>query len=388
MIGVAIIGGGNIARFHIEAFLKFPERCKITALCDITLERCTEQKEKYNLAEAQAFASVDDMLAAVKGGLSVDLVSICTPPFSHAEMAVQCLNAGINTITEKPMAVSLEECDAMIAAAKKSGKVFSVIAQNRFLDPIVNLKKILVSGKIGRVVHAQVDSHWWRGLSYYDLWWRGTWEKEGGGCTMGQSIHHIDILTWMLGLPRQVSAVLANTSHTNSEMEDISIAVLIYDGMLAQVTSSVIHHGEEHQLVFQGEKASISAPWKVHASSPQPNGFPVENKELEKEINAYYESLPKLAHSDHAGQIDNVLTAIETGSGVLVTGDEGRRTIELITAIYKAGSEKGIVDLPIKKDDPFYTLKGLIERVPHFYKKTASVQHFDGDITVGSSFKK
>ncbi|GHT73630.1 oxidoreductase [Spirochaetia bacterium] len=387
MIHVGIVGGGNIARFHIEAFLKFPERCTITALCDISPERCREQIEKYGLTGAAIFASLEEMLKVAKNGHPVDLVSICTPPFSHAEMTIQCLSAGLHVITEKPMAVSLEECDAMIAAAQKSGKVFSVVAQNRFLDPIANLKRTLDSGKIGRVLHAQADSYWWRGRSYYDLWWRGTWEKEGGGCTLNQSIHHIDMLGWMLGLPRQISAVLGNLSHTNSEMEDISIAVFIYDDMLAQVTSSVIHHGEEQQLIVQGEKARISAPWKVYASVPRPNGFPVENTELEKELTAYYESLPRLAHTGHAGQIDDVLTAVETGSSVLGSGTEGRRTIELITAIYKAGSTKGIVDLPITKDDPFYTLAGLIKQVPHFYKKTASLKQLDGDITVGGGFR-
>jgi predicted dehydrogenase len=388
MINVAIIGGGNIARFHVEAFLNFSERCRITALCDITPEKCQEQKEKYHLGDAAIFDSPEALLKAVGKGLPVDLVSICTPPFRHAEIAIQCLNAGLNVITEKPMAISLEECDAMIAAAQKSGKVFSVIAQNRFLDPILNLKRTLDSGMIGKLIHAQVDSHWWRGHSYYDLWWRGTWEKEGGGCTLNQAIHHIDMIAWMMGLPRQVSAVLGNKAHDNSEVEDISVAVLIYDTALAQITSSVIHHGEEQQLIFQGEKARISAPWRVYASLSQPNGFPVENTELEKELTVYYESLPKLVYTGHTGQIDNVLAAIETGCDVLISGTEGRRTIELITAIYKAGAEKRVIDLPIQKDDPFYTAWGIKEHIPHFYKKSASVMDLrGGEISVGRGFK-
>jgi len=290
---------------------------------------------------------------------------------------------------EKPMASSLEECDAMIAAAQKSGKMLSVIAQNRFRDPISGLKKVLDSELIGKVVHAQIDSFWWRGHSYYDLWWRGIWEKEGGGCTLNHAVHHIDMLCWMLGLPKNVSAVISNASHDNAEVEDISVAVLQYDGglcskgALAQVTSSVIHHGEEQQLVFQGEKARVSAPWKVTANMAQPNGFPAGtmNEALIAELNNYYDSLPKLAHNLFTGQIDNVLTAIETGSKPLISGEDGRNTIELITAIYKAGTERRSVELPIKKDDPFYTVKGIMGRVPRFYKKAASLNDQGGNIT-------
>jgi predicted dehydrogenase len=159
-------------------------------------------------------------------------------------------------------------------------------------------------------------------------------------------------------------------------------------GALAQVTSSVIHHGEEQQVIFQGEKARISAPWKVYASTPKDNGFPIENTELEKELTAYYESLPHLTHIAHTGQIDNVMKAIETGSDFLIKGEDGRLTIELITAIFKAGSEGKTIDLPIKKDDPFYTVKGIMANVPHFYQKTGSVQDFAGNITVGSEYKK
>jgi predicted dehydrogenase len=367
MLSVAIIGTGNISRLHVEACLTFPERCKITRLADLYPEKSEQMNQNYKL-DAQVSKSYKDIL----DDPDIDLVSICTPPYTHAETAIDCLNAGKNVLVEKPMAASLEECDAMIGAAKKSGKVFSVVAQNRFRDPIANLKKVLDSGKIGRVVHAQVDSLWWRGHSYYDLWWRGTWEKEGGGCTLNHAVHHIDMLGWMLGPPVKVSAMMSNTAHDNAEVEDISVAVLLYaGGALAQITSSVIHHGEEQQIIFQGEKARISAPWKPAAQTAQPNGFPAKtpNEALLGELNEYYESLPKLTHIAHAGQIDDVLRAIEEGKEPLIGGEDGRNTIELITAIYKAGSLGQTVDLPLKKDDPFYTVSGILSKVPRFYKK-------------------
>ena len=385
MISVAIIGSGNISREHINAYKAFPQRCAITHLADIFPEHAEKRNEEYKLGAAICTSHKD-----ILDNSDIDLVSICTPPYCHAEIAIDFLNAGKNVIVEKPMAASLEECDAMIAAARKSGSILSVIAQNRFRDPIANLKKILDSGLIGKIVHAQVDSLWWRGRAYYDLWWRGTWEKEGGGCTLNHAVHHIDMLGWMLGLPKKVSAVISNAAHDNAEVEDISIAILQYsgglcaEGALAQITSSVIHHGEEQQIIFQGEKARISAPWKTAANLAQPNGFPKNEQDCEliKKLNDYYESLPKLEHTAHTGQIDNVLNALETGTDALISGMDGRRTIELITAIYKAGCEQKTIELPIQKNDPFYTVRGIMEQAPRFFKKSAFVNEQGGNITV------
>ena len=384
MINVAIIGTGGISGAHIQGYLQFPERCKIVALVDIVPEKAEKVKEKFNLTDAEVYDDHQKIL----GRTDIDICDICTPPFVHASISINCLKAGKNVICEKPMAASLEECDAVLKARDESGKKLSIIAQNRFRQPISDLKQLLDSGIAGEVKSAQINSFWWRGHSYYDLWWRGTWEKEGGGCTLNHAVHHIDMLAWMMGLPERVTSVLGNVAHDNAEVEDLSMSILEYPKALVQLTASVVHHGEEQSLTFQCEKAKIAAPFDCFASTPMPNGFPVRNEELEKEIKAFADNLPKVEWEGHTGQIDNVLTALETDSPVAITGEDGRKTIELICAVFKAGSEKKTVSLPIKKDDPFYTVKGIMENVPHFYEKTTAAADLDGDITLGSSYKK
>jgi predicted dehydrogenase len=186
-----------------------------------------------------------------------------------------------------------------------------------------------------------------------------------------------------------VTSVLANTGHDNAEVEDLSVSVMEYPGALATVTASVVHHGEDQKLVFQCEKAMLSAPFDCFASVTHPNGFPekVPDASFRAEVEALLAKLPPVPFENRSGQLETMLTALETGSPVPITGEEGRRTIELITAIYKAGSSRMPVTLPLSKEDPFYTVAGIRANVPHFYEKTASVEDFEGDIVVGGSRK-
>ena len=383
MIRVAIVGTGNISHAHVKGYLEFPDRCKIVALVDIVPEKAQRMKETYHL-DADVYDDHEKILSRT----DIDLVDVCTPPYVHASISINCLRSGKNVVCEKPMAASLEECDAMIRARDESGKKLSIIAQNRFRQPIANLKALLDSGIAGPVRSVQVDSFWWRGHCYYDLWWRGTWEKEGGGCTLNHAVHHIDMLAWMMGLPQKVTSVLANVAHDNAEVEDLSASILQYPGALAQLTASVVHHGEEQQLVFQCEKAKIAAPFTCYASSSKPNGFPERNEALEQEIAAFADSLPKVQYEIHPGQLENMLTAIETDTEPAITGEDGRRTIELITGIFKSGALGQTIDLPLQKDDPFYTVEGIMQNVPHFYEKTTSAADLDGEISYGSNYEK
>ncbi|ADH60019.1 oxidoreductase domain protein [Thermoanaerobacter mathranii subsp. mathranii str. A3] len=382
MIKVAIIGTGNISPQHIQGYLQFSDRCKIVALADIYPEKARDKKERFNLEDADVY---DDYKKVLERN-DIDLIDICTPPYTHAEIAVNALNTGKHVLVEKPMASSLEECDKMIKASEKNNKLLSVVAQNRFTTQFMKLKHVVDSGLAGDIVHAQVDSLWWRGYSYYDLWWRGTWEREGGGCTLNHAIHHIDMLLWLMGMPEEVQAVMNNVAHENAEVEDISIAILKYkNGAVGQITSSVIHHGEEQQIVLQGKKARISAPWKVYASIPSSNGFPAgRDEKLEKELQDFYNKLPDLKYKGHTAQINDVLNAIEMKQDVLVSGKDGRNALELITAIYESASTEQPVKLPLSERDPFYTVLGIRANVPYFYKKKTFIENFDDEnITFG-----
>ena len=381
MLNVAIVGTGGIAHAHMQAYLTLKDRCRVVALVDIIPGKARRFMEEFGLS-CDTYEDHLDILPRQ----DIDLVDVCTPPYVHAQISINALRSGKNVVCEKPMAASLEECDAMLKARDESGKLLSIIAQNRFRKPIRDLKALLDSGIAGRVRHAEIDSFWWRDHCYYDLWWRGTWEKEGGGCTLNHAVHHIDMLGWMMGLPDRITSVLANTGHDNAEVEDLSVSVMEYPGALATVTASVVHHGEDQKLVFQCEKARIAAPYDVFASIPQPNGFPlkVSDEAFEKKAADYLASLPPLPYEHHTGQLDNVLTAIEKGEAPAITGEDGRRTIELITAIYKAGSSRQPVDFPLRPDDPFYTVEGIRAHVPHFYEKTASVMEQAGEMTFGS----
>lgn len=385
MLNIAIIGTGSIANMHLEGLLAFPERCRVVALCDIYPEKAQAMKDKNKL-DCRIYDSHKSLLIAEE---SIDLVHICTPPYVHAPIAIDVMDAGCNVLVEKPMATCLAECDRMLEAEARNKVMLACIAQNRFRNSIYKLKKVAESGLAGKICCAHINSYWWRGHSYYDLWWRGLWEKEGGGPTLNHAVHHIDMLNWIEGrMPEEVMALLTNVMHDNSEVEDLSIAALRYDdGSVAQIVSSVIHHGEEQGIELQCVDAKISAPWSLKAELSRGNGFPDENGNtaLVQKLNTFYNAIPELEYEGHTGEIDNVLAAVESGNRPLIDGTDGRKTVELITAIYKASSERKVVKLPLEKNDDYYTFEGILEHAARFYEKSSAVENFEEEeITVGN----
>lgn len=374
-----IVGAGGIAPAHIEGFLAFPERVEIKVIANPTVSKAEALIEQYKLA-AKATSSIEESLSLV------DIVAVCSPPDTHKDIAVMALNKEKHVLLEKPMAMSLEECDAILDAAEKSGGKLSVVAQSRFISSIANTMQIIHKGEYGKLLFSQINSFWWRGQSYYDLYWRGVWETEGGGCTLNHAVHHIDLLLWAKGVPVEVTAVQTNLNHTNSEVEDISMSILKYsDGTMAQINTSLVHHGEEQKLDFQMEKAGVSIPFSAKASTPRSNGFPIDDSEMTNKVITDFESLPPLEYEHHTGQIENFLDSIESDTPLKMAGLDGRHTIELISAIYKSAITKQTVILPLTEDDSYYSFPSRVENAVRYNKKTKSVKSFD-DSTI-TSFK-
>jgi len=379
MKSIMIIGCGGIAPAHIEGYLHSGEDVKIAWLADNNLERARELIKRYDLTGAEAIADYRDGLAAA------DIVSVCTPPAMHRDAAMEAIRHHCHVLLEKPMAPTLAECDEILEAARENGCILSVVVQSRFITSIRNIVDMVKSGDYGRALLTEVHSTWYRGESYYDLKWRGRWTEEGGGCTLNHSIHHIDLLLWVKGLPQTVTAFMTNLNHHNSEEEDYSCAMLTYpDGTLVQLTSSLVSHGDSQTLTFQMEKGALTIPYGVLVSKPRDNGFPEDNDGMRAAMEQDYASRPPLAAENHDGQVRNFLRCILHDEPLIATGADGRNCIELILGIYKSAITHQPVTLPLMPDDPFYRADWRAT-APHFHEKSRDVAAF-ADTTI-TSFK-
>jgi len=349
-IRVGMIGAGNIARTHARAYQAFPESAEIVAFADIHEDTARQAAEE--LGAPSHYADYKEMLARD----DIDLISVCTPPFEHARNSIDALQAGKHVLCEKPMAGSLQECDAMIEAARSNGKTLSQVFQYRYFRDSLMAKALIDEGKLGRIIFAKMDAMWWRGPTYYDLWWRGTWEKECGGATLNHAIHPVDLYGWLMGgLPESVSADMGSFTH-DIEVEDLSIAMLRFpDGALGQMTSSVSLHQNLNRLEICGDEASVTLPWDVHVTKERGRGMAAVDEEKAKELKEWAESrIPEPAHGGHAAQIGEVLKSLQAGRVPAVTGSEGRKSIEMVMGLYKAALTGERVRFPITEEDRYY----------------------------------
>lgn len=243
------------------------------------------------------------------------------------------------------------------------------------------------SGALGKLLYAQANSLWWRGNHYYDLCWRGTWEKEGGGCTFIHAVHHIDLFLWLMGEVDTVTSLVSNQNHNGSEVEDVSINTIRFkNGAVGSLVSSLLHHGEKQNLMIDGELGSIEIPHQLAVSRQMENGYPVSDDEAYKKLEDLYESLPGLKYTEHLGQIENMITAIENGTEPLVTSQDGRSAIEFISGVYQSAFTGQTVHFPLTEKDPFYTKEGVMKYAVRFHEKTRSVDGFaDVGISVGGT---
>ncbi len=374
--GVALIGVGNIAKNHLEGYLNSKDKCEIKVLCDIFEDKAIEFKDYYNLS-CEVITDYKEILDRD----DIHIVSVCLPPSFHKQITCDFLKHNKNVLCEKPMAASLSEAREMIKAKDNSKGLLSIISQNRFNKSLMKIKKMLDDNILGKVVYTRVNSMWYRGSNYYDLWWRGTWEKEGGGCTLNHSVHQIDILLWLLGKPISVYSVIKNYLHNNSEVEDTSLSIIDFENSIAQLGVSLNDHDEKQEFFIQCEKASISIPWSVKCMKQQDNGFPEEDLAAEKKFNEIYNSLEEITLEGHSAQIKNFLDAIDNKSELIVSAEEGYNALEVITAIYKSSLYKQLIELPLEYNDEFMNKETFIKKMPRFYEKRKSVENLTGKIS-------
>ena len=213
---------------------------------------------------------------------------------------------------------------------------------------------------------------WYRGEHYHDVAWRGTWALEGGGVLTAQAIHHLDLVQYLIGMPEKVNAVMANVGHGNTQCEDVLTAVFRYPEAFAQFSASLVAHGQRKELAFHTDRALMNIPWNPASDRGQPNGYAEDDADTLAALQKAYDSIPPLETEKHDAQILNFLNAIEGKESLLVDGAEGRKSMELITAVYKSCVTGQEVSLPITEADPFCTAEGRTAALPHFHEKTYS----------------
>ena len=223
-VGVGIIGAGGIAAAHAKAYQMLGAKAHLVGVVDIDEDRARAFARRY---EIPIWSSEDDDLLKRD---DIQVVSLCLPHHLHAPVAIAALQAGKHVLVEKPMAISLEEADAMIRAAQKAKRRLSVVFQLRFESDVQRARLILNRGLIGKPFYAEASCLWWRRPMYYENTWRGKWATEGGGAVINQAIHHLDLLIYLLGMPQRVYAEIDTVAH-HIEVEDWCLATLYWEGL-------------------------------------------------------------------------------------------------------------------------------------------------------------
>ena len=341
-----LIGCGRIATNHIKAALN--NGLEVAAVCDLLPEKMEALLDKHGLAGDKSIARYTDykrMLDKVKP----QLAAIATESGLHAEIALACIERGINVIIEKPMAMSMADAEEIIRRADEKGIKVSACHQNRFNLAVQELRKAIDAGRFGRLSHGSIHVRWNRDHSYYDqAKWRGTW-KDDGGCLMNQCIHGIDLLRWMLG--DEVVEVYGQTRqqfHDYLEAEDVGVAVLKFkNGAIATIegTVNVYPKNLEETLYIFGEKGTV----KVGGTST--NNIDVWDFADETEDDAGNKNLQEATSNvygnGHTSLYADMIEAIKNDQQPYVDAVSGRNALEIVLAIYKSQKTGLPVKLPL-----------------------------------------
>ncbi|MCM8786986.1 MAG: Gfo/Idh/MocA family oxidoreductase [Candidatus Omnitrophica bacterium] len=328
----AIVGCGRIAPRHADSIASL-KNAKLWAVCDIKKERADLFGKKYR---AKIYYSLNKLLKDKE----IDIVDICTPSYLHAEMGIQAANKGKHIIVEKPMALNLKDANNLISASKENKVKLSVVLQNRFNPAMKDLKKLVESKKLGKIYLASVCVRWFRPQSYYEDEWHGK-KGTGDGVVINQTSHHLDALVWLLGMPKSVFAYTGTLAH-KTEVEDVATAVFKYkNGALAVLETSTFTYPQnlEGSIALFGKNGSVKVGgtalnrkifWKIKGELDK------EEEILEKEKG----EPPSVYGFSHKEVIKDMIKAVLNSREPKTNGYEGKKSLELILAIYKSAKEK------------------------------------------------
>ncbi|WP_410674764.1 Gfo/Idh/MocA family protein [Amycolatopsis sp. cmx-4-68] len=347
---VAVVGAGAIADSHRTAYLAHPDEVDLIAAVDV------DEARAVAFCAATEHARPYRDLGAMLAEQQPHLVSLCTPPGLHVEQTKVALQSGAWVWCEKPPCRSLAEYDEMVAAETAGGPYVSFVYQQRSGSSAAHFRDLLAKGELGRPLIAHCQTTWYRDAAYYAVPWRGRWDTEGGGPAMGHGIHQMDLLLHLLaagaGEWAEVRAMTARLVH-DVETEDVSTALVRFEsGALATVVNSVLSPDEVSRIRIDCERATVEL---THLY-----GYAAENWRYTPAPSAgdttTWDQQAEDVASSHTAALKPVLAAFREGRRPPCGGDDGRRVLEFVAALYKsAATGQGVRRGEIGPGDAFYS---------------------------------
>ena len=339
-----IVGAGMIADFHAKAIAAM-DGAELVAIYSRRMEQAQEFSEKHGCA---AYADYTDFLA----NDDLDIVTICTPSGAHLEPAEMAANAGKHIICEKPIEVTTGRVDQMITACKTNNVMLAGIFPRRFNRATGLLKDAIDQGRFGKINMADAYVKWWRTQDYYDSGaWRGTWDLDGGGALMNQSIHTIDLLLHVMGDVKSVRAETRLVAHSGIEVEDTAIAMVEFKsgalGVIQGSTACWSEEGHPAEVQITGSRGSVFMTddkfrvWEFADTKPEDGEIRNEFGLGTSTAGAGAADPSAIDFAWHQKNFEDVVQALNESRAPAIDGREGRRSIALINAIYKSAAAGG-----------------------------------------------
>ena len=355
----ALIGCGRIATNHIKAAVN--NKLEIVAVCDVLPEKMESLLAKHGLQNDGSIKRYTDYKQMLEEN-DIELAGIATESGLHGEIALYCIDKGVNVIIEKPMAMSIADANEIIARSNSRGVKVAACHQNRFNVAVQQTRKALEAGRFGRMSHGSINVRWNRNSDYYtQAPWRGTWAQDGG-CLMNQCIHGIDLLRWMMGT--EVDEVYGQTRqqfHDYLEAEDVGMAVVKFkNGAIGTVegTTNVYPKNLEETLYLFGEKGTV----KLGGTST--NNIDVWDFSDETAEDSRFKGLEEATSNvygnGHTSLYADMIDAINNNRAPYVDAYAGKNALEMVLAIYKSQKEGRPVKLPL---DDFASLDMMGEQL-------------------------